>query len=71
MLQDAVENDDRFNQMEKESMLIKANTDHCLGAYHNFPCEFLELCKNDFNDYANEYIQREHKHPELSKTNGE
>jgi len=73
MLQEAVSGDsyERFNQVEKEAMLLRANTDHCLGPYHNFPCEFLELCKNDFNDYASEYIQREHKHPELSSTNGE
>lgn len=55
----------RFTQLEKEAMLLRANTDHCI--YFNTKCEFLELCKENFQDFHVEYIKREHKHPELAR----
>jgi hypothetical protein len=48
-----------------ESLLLSMNTDHCQT--FNRPCEFLDLCANNMNDYAMEYIQRRSKHSELSK----
>jgi hypothetical protein len=48
-----------------DSLLLAMNTDHC----HQFnrPCEFLDLCANNLNDYAAEYIVMPYKHPELFK----
>jgi hypothetical protein len=48
-----------------ESLLLSMNTDHC--HVYNRSCEFLDLCVNNMNDYAMEYIDMKHKHPELQK----
>lgn len=55
--------DRRFTDLEKQSMLLEANTDHCIS--WNVKCEFLNLCKDNFQDYAVEFIRRHIKHPEL------
>ena len=48
-----------------ESLLLSMNTDHCHT--YNRPCEFLDLCQNNLEDHAQEYINMQHKHPELQK----
>jgi len=47
------------------AQFLTANTDHC--HVYNKPCEFLELCQNNFDDFANEYIAMPFKHAELTK----
>jgi hypothetical protein len=65
ILQEATESDNnRFTDAERDSLLLRANTDSCIK--WNVKCEFLDLCKNDFNDFAMEFIQRPNKHPELA-----
>jgi hypothetical protein len=61
-----------FHEMEDpryyitlDSMLLAMNTDFCQR--YNRSCEFLDLCANNLNDYAAEYIDMKHKHPELEK----
>jgi CRISPR/Cas system-associated exonuclease Cas4 (RecB family) len=47
------------------SLLLSMNTDHC----HTYgrPCEYLDLCENNFEDFSQEYITSTTKHPELQK----
>jgi hypothetical protein len=58
-----------FEDMElsatADSLMLSMNTDSC----HQFnrSCEFLDLCANNLQDYAAEYIDMKQKHPELSK----
>jgi PD-(D/E)XK nuclease superfamily protein len=59
--------DCEYDQELRESLLLVPNTDHCIS--WNVKCEFLELCKNNFQDYAVEYIHRPIKHPELRTIN--
>jgi hypothetical protein len=56
-----------LDQQQKESLLLKANTDHCM--MYNRPCEYLTLCKNDFRDDAVEYTTMVQKHSELTDVN--
>ena|SRR5215472_12860226 len=65
MLQEATDENGRFNQQEKEALLLTPNTDHC--TYWNVKCEFMDLCKNNFEDFAMEFIKRHTKHPELNR----
>jgi PD-(D/E)XK nuclease superfamily len=60
------------NQLEDEDLmdvvnglLLSMNTDHC--HVYNRSCEFLDLCQNNLNDHAAEYITMTKKHPELHK----
>jgi hypothetical protein len=46
-------------------LVLSMNTDHC--HVYGKPCEFLELCENNFEDFSQEYITTDTKHPELSK----
>jgi hypothetical protein len=48
-----------------DSLLLAINTDHC--HQYNRSCEFLDLCANNLQDYAVEYIDMKCKHPELEK----
>jgi hypothetical protein len=48
-----------------DSLLLSMNTDHCHA--WNRACEFLDLCANNLQDYAAEYIEMKTKHPELAK----
>jgi hypothetical protein len=58
-----------FREMEVMStlfsLLLAMNTDHCW--VYNRPCEFLDLCANNFEDFSQEYITTQQKHPELNK----
>lgn len=54
-----------FGRKDKEAMLITANTDAC--RQWNTVCEYLDLCCNNLEDFAGEFIQDEVKHPELEK----
>jgi hypothetical protein len=57
--------DNEIDLRNLESLLLSPNTDAC--THWNVKCEFLDLCKSDFKDFAVEFIQREHKHPELQR----
>ena len=48
-----------------DSLLLAINTDHC--HQYNRSCEFLDLCANNLQDHAAEYIDMKQKHPELVK----
>jgi PD-(D/E)XK nuclease superfamily protein len=60
---EVLESQEYFDVMD--SLLISMNSDHCWS--YNRPCEFLDLCANDFQDFAAEYITMDVKHSELSK----
>jgi PD-(D/E)XK nuclease superfamily len=51
----------------REALLISANTDHCHS--WNRACEFLDLCANNLEDFAGEFVQDEVKHPEFARRN--
>lgn len=55
----------RGSARDLKSILLSMNSDHC--QVYNRPCEFLDLCQNNFKDYSTEYIQMPHKHEELRK----
>jgi PD-(D/E)XK nuclease superfamily len=48
-----------------KSLLFAMNSDHC--QVYNRPCEFLDLCQTNFEDFSAEYIQMDTKHEELRK----
>lgn len=59
------ERPDFMEQYMIDSLFLSMNTDHCWN--YSRPCEFLDLCQNNFNDFSSEYVISEDKHPELRK----
>lgn len=49
--------------LDLQALLLGMNSDYC--HMYNKPCEFLDLCQNNFKDFSVEYTRREVKHEEL------